>query len=206
MALVDGGVYDNMADQWGSGVARRNRRWASLEPGLREPDELVVVNSSAPMRFGSVWRLRIPLLGEAFTFRRDVNVLYDNTTTPRRRLLHTAFVQAMRSGRGFTGSLVQVSQDPFDLPSSFAPGGAEDPAAERARSVLAALGDTRDEWAAITEANSDVKTTLSRIPSPVAARLARHGYVLAMANLHVVLDYPLLPIPANGAGPSAPIL
>jgi hypothetical protein len=29
----------------------------------------------------------------------------------------------------------------------------------------------------------------------VAARLAYHGYVLAMANLHVILDFPLLEIP-----------
>lgn len=195
MALVDGGVYDNMADQWGFGVSRRNRRWATLSPGLREPDELVVVNSSTAMRFGSLGRLRIPLLGEALTFHRDVNVLYDNTTTPRRRLLHEAFVQAMRSSRGLRGALVQISQSPFDVASSFTRAGATDPPAERARRVLDALGDTRAEWTADTEANSSVKTTLSRISSPADARLVRHGYVLAMANLHVILDYPLQDVP-----------
>jgi predicted acylesterase/phospholipase RssA len=195
MALVDGGVYDNMADQWGQGVGRRNERWSSLNPGLREPDELVVVNSSAPMRFGSVRKLRIPLLGEAFTFRRDVNVLYDNTTTPRRRLLHTLFTEAMRSRRGLTGTVVQISQSPFDVPSSFAHASPDDPFAQRARNVLAALGDTRSEWEETAELNSAVKTTLSRVRSPAGERLLLHGYVLAMANLHVILDYPLLPVP-----------
>jgi predicted acylesterase/phospholipase RssA len=195
MALVDGGVYDNMADQWGQGVARRNERWAGLEPALREPAELIVVNCSAPMRFGPVGKLRLPLVGEALTFLRDVNVLYDNTTTPRRRLLHALFTSSMRRGKGLRGAVVQVSQSPFDTPASFARTSSGDPPALRARAVLAALGDTEREWQGITEANSGVKTTLSRIPADTAERLLRHGYVLAMANLHVLLEYPLLEIP-----------
>lgn len=197
MTLVDGGVYDNMADQWGQGVARRNKRWASLHPSLREPEDLIVVNSSAPMRWGSVWKLGIPLLGEAFTFRRDVNVLYDNTTTPRRRLLHSVFVRSMETGKGLKGTVLQVSQSPFDVPSGFAYPSSEHPFAERARRVLTALGATAGEWDVIRDANSAVKTTLSRVPPQDAERLIRHGYVLAMANLHVVLDYPLLPIPSS---------
>jgi hypothetical protein len=31
------------------------------------------------------------------------------------------------------------------------------------------------------------------------ADLLRHGYVLAMANLHVILDYPLLDVPSRDA-------
>jgi predicted acylesterase/phospholipase RssA len=195
MSLVDGGVYDNMADQWGEGVAGRNDRWVSLAPGLRAPDELIVVNSSAPMRFGRVGQLRLPLVGEALTLLRDINVLYDNTTTPRRRLLYQTFVAATRSGQGLRGAVLQISQSPFDIPSSFARPGADDAPAQRARRVLEELGATETDWKQITDDNSAVKTTLSRIPSPAAERLVRHGYVLAMANLHVVLDYPLLPVP-----------
>jgi hypothetical protein len=40
-----------------------------------------------------------------------------------------------------------------------------------------------------------VKTTLSKLGRVKAARLVEHGYVLAMANLHVILGYPLAPIP-----------
>lgn len=195
MALVDGGVYDNMADQWGQGVARRNARWSALEPALREPRELIVVNCSAPMGFGPVGKLRIPLVGEALTFLRDVNVLYDNTTTPRRRLLHALFTSATRSGRGLRGAVVQVSQSPFDVASAFARSSSGDPVALRARRVLEQLGDTEREWGEIVAVTSGVKTTLSKIPAEAAERLLRHGYVLAMANLHVLLEYPLLEIP-----------
>lgn len=194
MALVDGGVYDNMADQWGLGVGRRNRRW-SPDPAFEEPDELIVVNSSAPMGWGSLRMLPIPLVGEWFSFRRDVNVLYDNTTTPRRRLLHEVFVNARRTGKGTRGAVLQISQSPFDLPSSFDRPSADDELARRARVVLAALAGSEGEWGQITRDNCKVKTTLSRIPSPAAERLIRHGYVLALANLHVLLDYPPLPIP-----------
>jgi hypothetical protein len=40
-----------------------------------------------------------------------------------------------------------------------------------------------------------VETTLSRIPASLAADLIHHGYVLAMANLHVVLGHPLVQPP-----------
>jgi len=40
-----------------------------------------------------------------------------------------------------------------------------------------------------------VKTTLSKIEPARAASLIRHAYVLTMVNSHVLLNYPLLPIP-----------
>jgi len=195
MALVDGGVYDNMADQWGQGITRRKKRWGQLAEELRGPDELIVVNSSAPMRWGEVGKLRIPFLGELTTLRRDMNVLYDNTTTPRRRLLLEVFTAAMRSGQGLRGTVVQISQSPLDVPTSFAQGPVEDELAQRAHTVLAALRGTEPEWSETVKATSSVKTTLSRVPSPQAELLLWHGYVLAMANTHVILDYPLLPLP-----------
>jgi hypothetical protein len=36
---------------------------------------------------------------------------------------------------------------------------------------------------------------LDRRRRHVGARLIRHGYVLAMINTHVILDYPLLDVP-----------
>ena len=44
--------------------------------------------------------------------------------------------------------------------------------------------------------NARMKTTLSRLGADAATNLLYHGYVLAMANLHVILGYPLLPIPS----------
>ena len=31
----------------------------------------------------------------------------------------------------------------------------------------------------------------------MSTKLLRHAYLLAMANLHVLLDFPLLPVPAE---------
>jgi hypothetical protein len=42
-----------------------------------------------------------------------------------------------------------------------------------------------------------VKTHLSRMRVAEAAGLLRHGYALAMANLHVLLDYPLIKLPSR---------
>lgn len=189
LALVDGGAYDNMADEWGLGVAERNRRWAALEPGLAEPDELVVVNSSGPLDFRPLGRLRLPLLGEALTLKRDIDLLYDTTTSVRRRWLFDTFV----AGRTLKGAIVQISQSPFRVPKRFLASGGEE--AARAQAVLAALGGTEDEWDERVNRTRRVKTTLSRIPAPLAADLLYHGYMLAMANLHVVLGHPLVQAP-----------
>lgn len=192
MVLVDGGAYDNLGDEWALGVDRRNRRWASLDPSFHEPDELIVVNSSGPMGWRSMNTLRLPLLGEALTLKRDVDILYDTTTSTRRRWLFDTF----RSERGtLRGGIVQITQSPFLVAGEYAESPRDDDAKRRALDALAALGDTRDEWAAVAAANRGVKTTLSKLGPDVSSRLVRHGYVLAMANLHVLLGYPLLPVP-----------
>ena len=189
LALVDGGAYDNMADEWALGVADRNKRWAALAPGLNEPDELIVVNSSGPLDLRPLGRLRLPLLGEALTLKRDIDLLYDTTTSVRRRWLHDTFI----AGSSLKGEIIQISQSPFHVAQSFAPHGGA--GAERARAVLTALAGTEDDWNERVKRTRSVKTTLSRIPAVLAADLVHHGYMLAMANLHVVLGYPLLPLP-----------
>jgi hypothetical protein len=192
LALVDGGAYDNMADEWGLRVAGRNQRWAAFEPGLAEPEELVVVNSSGPLDYRPLTRLRLPLLGEALTLKRDIDLLYDTTTSVRRRWLYDTFV----AGNTLKGAIVQISQSPFHVPESFA--ASSDEKGVRALAVLAALAGTEDEWEDRVKRTRGVKTTLSRIAAPLAADLVHHGYVLAMANLHVLLDHPLVqPPPAS---------
>ena len=62
--------------------------------------------------------------------------------------------------------------------------------------MLAALGASEQRWEQLVAETRAVKTTLSGLGVGPAARLVEHGYVLAMANLHVLLDYPLLTIPA----------
>ena len=195
MALVDGGVYNNMADQW----ARPRDDLAEREefPGA---DELIVVNASPGLEWRALRRLRLPGIGELLTLLRDKDVLYDNGNSLRRQGLISQFRRANRDGEGMNGTLVHIPQSPFKVPLSWARG--DDEFAERARAVLAALrasGDSpkaaKNHWEQVADANKAVKTTLLRLPNAVAARLLHHAYVLAMANLHVTLDYPLRPIP-----------
>ena len=89
--------------------------------------------------------------------------------------------------------LINIPQSPFDVAAAFAVG--HGPAAERGVAVTEALGDTSPRWTADARANSTVKTSLSKMGVDVSARLLHHAYVLAMSNLHVLLDYPLLPMP-----------
>lgn len=190
LVLVDGGVYDNLGDEWGQEVRRRNEDWARLEPGLREPDVLVVVNASAAMGWRSMTSLRLPILGEILTLKRDVDVLYDTTTSTRRRWLYDTFTAEGSLG----GAIIQISQSPFDVAQAYARG--DDDVARRAQGVLAALSGTESEWDEIVKSTRSVKTTLSKLGAERSALLVRHGYVLAMANLRVILGFPLLTVPS----------
>jgi predicted acylesterase/phospholipase RssA len=198
LTLADGGVYDNMGDQWAQGLAARKARWGALAADLRVPDELIVVNASAGMRFSRTTSLRIPLIGEFTTLMRDKSVLYDNGTSVRRQALVARFQLAELQKSGLRGALVHIPQTPYVVPDAYSDDSTDPDRAARARAALDWLGDNdnnRNEWAAIADANSRVPTVLSSLGTTVAARLIHHSYVLSMINLHVILDYPLLDLP-----------
>jgi hypothetical protein len=194
LVLTDGGVYDNMADQWA--IGRRGREDCFPDPDdiHPEPQDLIVVNSSAGMGWVPFKRSLIPGVGELLSLLKVKDVLYDQTTATRRRLLYDRARQADRTGEGMRIGLVNIPRSPFDLPREFAR--YRGPAADRASAALAALGDTEQRWEVDATANATrVKTSLSRMGIEVSARLLHHAYVLAMANLHVTMEYPLLPVP-----------
>lgn len=195
MTLVDGGVYDNMADQWTQRVPERNRRWNSLDPNLRVPTQAVIVNASAGMTFGKTGALGLPIVGELLALKRDESVLYDNGASLRRRMLIERFRQNEEGGRDLDGCLVHIAESPFVVPDAFAT--TSGPRQDRANAAIACLGDTRDAWNATAKRSAGVKTTLSKLGTDVAADLLYHSYVLAMVNLHVVLGYPLLDVPSR---------
>ena len=93
-----------------------------------------------------------------------------------------------------------IKQSPFQIPNLFTDGELRDQSpdrAARARAVLNAFrGEDAEEWAGITSQNARVATTLRALGTAVSTNLLRHAYLLAMANLHVLLDFPLLPVPA----------
>ncbi|MDQ3985862.1 MAG: patatin-like phospholipase family protein [Actinomycetota bacterium] len=197
LVLADGGVYDNMGDQWGQGAAARNGRWAQHDPNLEIPDELIVVNSSAGLGFKSTASMKTPILGEISALLRDKSVLYDNGTSVRREALVARFDLAERENKGIKGALVHIPQSPLRIARAFQSSPAWPERARRAETVLKLLGNDEAEWEDIAKKNAVVKTTLSKLGVEVSARLLRHGYALAMANLHVVRGYPLIDVPSQ---------
>jgi hypothetical protein len=190
MALVDGGVYDNMADQWGLGIDDRKARWPALAKDLRGVDELIIVNASAGLAWGPVWRLHLPLLGEILALLKDKTVLYDNGNTVRREWALDRF-----RAHHPPGVIVNIPRSPLDVPDAYAQGA--DEAAIRARAVLEVLEPERSDWDATAERNARASTSLSPMGEAVTIDLLRHGYALAMVNLHVILGYPWLEVPSR---------
>jgi predicted acylesterase/phospholipase RssA len=188
MVLVDGGVYDNLGDEWAQEARRRNRDWGV---GVHEPDVLIVVNASAPMDWNALRSLRTPTLGGFLTVKRDIDVLYDTTTSTRRRWLYDTFGPEGH----LRGAIVQISQSPGRVAKRFADREEEDEFTQRAEDVLSRLSKADESWDEIVALNRSVKTTLRKVGPANAARLVRHGYVLAMCNLHVILGYPLGDVP-----------
>jgi predicted acylesterase/phospholipase RssA len=205
LVLHDGGVYDNMGDQWAQGLADRAGRDEAKDAEFMEADELVVVNASAGMPFSRVRRLGVPILGELLTLLLDKTVLYDNGNSVRRRELIARFDLADRERRGLRGALVHIEQSPFKVPDVFAEAGDRWPerAARAARAQELLLEGRPDEpaareaWAEVAQQNADVPTTLVGFDAERTARLLHHAYVLAMVNLHVILGYPLLELPTR---------
>ena len=193
--LVDGGVYDNMGTQWPLNVDQRLRATGAPTPPPVIPDEVIVVNASAAMGVERRRTARWPLIGEITSLLADKDMLYDQTTAVRRRLLFARF-RATRRGTpeppAMNGVIAQIDRSPLDLAGSFA--GGTDAAADRARKVVAQLSGLAD-WDAEAKANAAVKTTLSRIQADRAAGLLRHAYALVMADTCVLLGYPLLDLP-----------
>ena len=197
ITVVDGGVYDNMADQWASGLADRKQRTPGLFDDIEDIDELVVVNCSAGMRFESTSKMRVPAVGELLALSRAVSIMYDNSASLRRQSLVGRFIRSagrIRNNQApgdFVGSLVSIDQSPFRIPRAFE--NSSDPGyQQRAQDVLNGMLATENEqqWSQIAQMDSAVATTLRKLGREVSARLIRHAYILAAANLHVLLGYP----------------
>jgi predicted acylesterase/phospholipase RssA len=196
MVLTDGGVYDNMGEQWARGFADRIRRCPNLDKGRTPPNQLVVVNASARIPWSPFRRRLIPLIGELTALIRVNDVLYINTTNVRRQNIVDSFNPAdPTSAADLASVLVQISQSPFQVAGKFATGTA--PVNDRAREVLEFLkhGPDKVEWSKIASENSTVATSLSKFGTEVTARLIYQGYVVTMCNMHVFFGtgFPLFP-------------
>jgi hypothetical protein len=201
MVLVDGGVYDNQADQWVIGMGNRRKRFGDLAT-FKEADELISVNASGGLTWGKVSPLvRFPLVGELLALLLDKSVLYDNGNAVRRKLMISRFT---RPGTRLHGALVHIPRTVLwvarryteyaDQENDEVPDPDPD-ATARARAVLALFEPDEDRWKALAKRAGEVKTSLSKLGQAKAADVLQHGYLLAMANLHIILGYEPLKIP-----------
>lgn len=188
LVMTDGGVYDNMGDQWARGFDNRVKSWKELGVGREKPNHLVVVNASARIPWNPFSRRLIPLIGEVAAFIRVNNVMYINTTNVRRQAIVDSYdPEHPELASKLPGALVQIAQSPFVVAERYA--GGESPAAERAKAVLALLNGgqfNKEQWASIARENSAVGTSLNKMGTEVSARLVYQGYVVTMCNLHVL--------------------
>jgi predicted acylesterase/phospholipase RssA len=193
IVVVDGGVYDNMADAWEYGFPDRVRRWPDLAAvQSTAARQLIVVNASAdwnslrPMPSGGV-RFELDAL------MRSKDVQYDVSTSHRRQALGDLF---MRTGddKRLDGVFVQIKDSPYRLVDRFTlrPGWTERDRnrwADEARVFLDRYGVSRAAWDGIATASSAVPTTLKPLGPEVCAALLEHGYMLATANIKVIFGH-----------------
>ena len=97
MLLTDGGVYDNMGTEWPLRLDARVREGGAPEPPPHTVDEVVVVNASAGLGVSRRASVTKPILGEITSLLAVKDVLYDQTTSVRRRLLDVRY-RATRAG------------------------------------------------------------------------------------------------------------
>jgi predicted acylesterase/phospholipase RssA len=191
IVLVDGGVYDNMADEWEYGYFGRAKLWAGLR--TMQPDAasmLVIVNGSAG------WNSLQPVKGGGFAVEkaglmRSQGVQYDVSTAHRRRALYDRFVaHGNDANDDVHGVFVQISDSPYAFANKFRtkPGQPEDEKAARAAKAIAALNDagyTEAFWQQMATRNSRTPTTLAKLDVNRTVELFEHGYVLTAVNLYV---------------------
>jgi hypothetical protein len=210
--LVDGGVYDNMGEQWAQRFASRMASNAELAAVAgAAPDNLLVVNASARSGWQAAPALmRVPLLGELLTLLREKGILYQVGTTNRRYGLVRQFDtvrlglalapgpqrDALLASAGLNGALTHIATNPRWPSTVRLPSPGEQAACAEVAARIAAFADQSWIDEAATLANK-VPTTLAKVGRDRAAALLWLGYVLTMANLHVFFGAALYDLPTR---------
>lgn len=189
LVVNDGGVYDNMADQWEQGYDGRAERLSLIDLQPRA-DVLLVANASKAMSWSPLAR-GSRVAAEVQSLTRTVDILYDVSTSHRRQ----ALVDRFGADGRLSGALVHIAQSPFNVPRAFSKIGNEDQRrrAQEALDLLERLDADPRAWARRARADAGVRTTLAALTAPVAADLLEHAYLLTRVNAYVVLGLGDLP-------------
>ncbi|HLG01448.1 MAG TPA: hypothetical protein VI916_13355 [Acidimicrobiia bacterium] len=185
VVLSDGGVYDNMAEQWEAGLEARLRRCPQLAKVQEPADVLLVANASEDWEwnpFTARGRVSRELLG----LLRDQGIQYDVSTARRRAQFFERFHANRLAGRGPVGVIVMVDRSPLSLAAPFARG--DDAVAQRAREAVDfVLAQRSDEaWTAMAQHNAQVPTTLGPIGVEAALDLMEHAFTSTVVGLYVL--------------------
>lgn len=189
MVLLDGGVYDNMAEQWFVGMTGRKARWTAPLAGgstvgdlISEVDEVIVSNASAGWEWRPLggWAARASrMVTEASLLGRTQEVMYN--TIGKRRRAH--LFDLWDAGDG-AGTFVEVDQNPrARVPGS-------DTFADLRRR-LDALGLSDAQWKAVVATSEGYPTVLRRISPEDARIILWHAYVNTAVALAVFLGRPI---------------
>jgi predicted acylesterase/phospholipase RssA len=193
IVIDDGGVYDNMADEWEYGFDNRRRRgWPQVVDAQSAAAKmLLVVNGSGG------WNRLKPIVSKGPKFELDgllraKDVQYDVSTSHRRRALGELFRDADGESDDVAGAFAQITSNPYAIPTSFAPRPGFQPDAKARRAVEAKefldnYGLSESDWDAIVSETSGVGTKLEPLGAAICAKLLEHAYVLTTINLYVVL-------------------
>ena len=198
LALTDGGVYDNMGDEWFMGFAQRMTSWARMagdgpmapvvtDVASHAPDFVVIANASGRMGWRKVWLGAVPLLGELFGLLQVKDVLYAMGTTTRREW------DIERFDRGDPdGTLVHIATNPYDWPTRLLTSGTaeQQDRAKAAINWLASLGVTEEQWQARMNAAKSVGTKLWPLGDTSLRNVVNAAYVQLAVNLHLRLGTP----------------
>ena len=183
IVLADGGVYDNMGEEWSFGFARRAKRSDLVRASQPAAHFMVVSNAGKALgwttmrRTNNVWR-------EIRGLVRDEGIQYDATTAQRRRGVVAAFRAGETSGAGPIGVIIHMGTSPVAICNQFK----NSPIAEqrnRAREALDVLGPP-DRWEQVVDRNKTVGTVLSALESETVLDLIEHSAVLTLVALYVV--------------------
>ena len=184
--LSDGGVYDNMADQWEAGLADRIGRWPELGAIQRPAEVLIVANSSAGWGWDPFGSTRWPKR-EITALMRNQGVQYDVSTSRRRRALVQTWMDNERRASGQQGVIVMIDRSPYVVADAFAREQGERGA--RAREAVQFLGDdteARAAWARRARSNASVPTVLGALGIDETLDLLEHAYTSTLLGLYVI--------------------
>ncbi|MBA3360001.1 MAG: hypothetical protein H0T94_00780 [Acidimicrobiia bacterium] len=170
LILMDGGVYDNMADQWFVGLSDRRDRWPNEFSSRIEPvDHLIVANAST----GWVWQplgwlaQTIHTVREAAALGRIFGVLYNTLGRRRRSHLNDRW---RCDDFGEKGVFVEVNDDP------------EQRAPDALRQRVADIAPTGG-WRPLVERSRVYPTVLRKVPRQTCLEIMWHAYVVTAVTL-----------------------